>query len=276
MGDHYIPQYYLKGFVLPKNNKIWVYEKNVNRKFSVNPEKIAQENDFYSPKIEKYLANEVEAPANKVLLKIRQRQNIEELDKIIMANYIAVMMKRVPQSKLYFKEKAPEVVQSLKQDLEQELTQIALEEPNLQEEAKNCHSEVIGLLEKFANDPPKDAWLENLPPQRTPQIIEALSNMIWRFFVFDDSPAFLTCDNPVFYSKRIGIGQAESEVIFPISSHIVLWANWRRGNTPLGYVKINKQLVIKVNQCIVSNSTRYIFHAKDEYWIPQFISKNSC
>lgn len=277
MGDHYVPQYYLKGFVLPGHNHIWVYEKNNDYKFSSNPKNIAQENNFYTPEIEQYLAGKIEAPANEVLLKIRQKQPITESDKLIMTKYMVVMMKRVPENKLFLKERAPEVAQSLQKRWDQELTQFVLEEPELEVIAESYRSKIADLLGKFAKDPPKDVWLENLPPNRTPQIVEALSQMIWRFLVFDDAPVFFTSDNPVFYPKGIGIGRLESEVIFPISSHIILWANWRKGHIPIGYVnKINKQLVRKANQYIVSNSTRYVFRAKDEEWIPKFISKNSC
>lgn len=276
MGDHYVPQYYLKGFVTPKYNQIWVYEKNTGHSFSTNPKNIAQENGFYTPEIEKYLAEKIEAPANEVLLKIRQKQPITESDRITMTKYMVVMMKRVPQNKSFFREKAPEVAQSLQQKWDQELLQFALEEPELETKVESYRSKISDLLNKFANDPPKDIWLENLPPHRTPQIVEALSQMIWRFLVYDDTPAFFTSDNPVFYPKGIGIGRLESEVIFPISSHIILWANWLKGHIPTGYVKINKQLVRRANQCIVSNSTRYIFHAKDEDWISRFISKNAC
>jgi hypothetical protein len=71
MGDHYIPQFYLKGFTEKKDvDSLWVYKKN-GIPFKASIRKIAQENRLYSREAELYLANKVEGPANKVLEKIR-------------------------------------------------------------------------------------------------------------------------------------------------------------------------------------------------------------
>lgn len=49
-----------------------------------------------------------------------------------------------------------------------------------------------------------------------------LSRMTWRFLIIERRPAFVASDNPVFYDASIGIGRAESEVSFPISSNVAL------------------------------------------------------
>tara|TARA_B100000959_G_C14989675_1_gene627219 strand:+ start:3700 stop:3900 length:201 start_codon:yes stop_codon:yes gene_type:complete len=66
MGDHYIPQQYLRGFLSSKDKRIWVFEKGPSKPFLSKERKIANENNYYSPEIEVYLANAIETPANAV------------------------------------------------------------------------------------------------------------------------------------------------------------------------------------------------------------------
>ena len=57
MGDHYVPRYYLKGFTKDDGKRIWVYDKNERRSFATQVQSIANETAFYSPEVERYLAN---------------------------------------------------------------------------------------------------------------------------------------------------------------------------------------------------------------------------
>jgi hypothetical protein len=96
--------------------------------------------------------------------------------------------------------------------------------------------------------------------------------MTWTFLTFDDRPAFLTCDNPVFYFTSIGIGNPDSEITFPISSTLTLLATWR-GDLTQDYLKTTEQVVREVNRRTAHNATKYIFHCREEYWIEPFIRK---
>lgn len=81
MGNHYVPRYYLKGFSQDDGKSICAYDKNERRCFATQVKSIANETDFYSPEVEEYLANSIEAPANGVLKKIRDRIEISADDK---------------------------------------------------------------------------------------------------------------------------------------------------------------------------------------------------
>ena len=85
MHNHYVPQYYLKGFCSNANGDIWTYDKKEARVFSVNIIRIANICGFYSEGIEKYLADDIESPANRVLDKIRNRERLEENDKVALS-----------------------------------------------------------------------------------------------------------------------------------------------------------------------------------------------
>lgn len=272
MGDHYVPQYYLKGFSNREGKQIWVYDKQERRKFLTQVKSIANVTGFYSPEVEQYLADTIEVPANRVIRKIRDRGQITGYDKGILAEYMAVMMKRVPKGKERLREHAPSVARKLSQETGEQLTIMASTHPEKATLIQKRKSEIQEILDKYSKDPPKEIWLDNIPPERSPGVVAALTGMTWRFLTFDDKPVFLTSDNPVFYFTSIGIGKPESEVTFPISSYIILWATWRT-DLPKGYITATNQTVKEINRRTVRNALRYLFHRKDEYWILPFVTK---
>ena len=198
MGDHYIPQYYLKGFASSGNDMVWVYEKGGLLKFQSQIKNIAHETDYYSPEVERYLANEIEDPANSVIKKIRDHKKLTQSEKEKLAIYMVVMLKRVPQSKIRMKKMAPAVAQSLQQKWDKEISKLILENPSQTDLFEKRRAEIKANLEKYSKNLPKDFWLELIPPERTPNIVKVIPKMIWLFLTREKFPAFLTCDNPVF------------------------------------------------------------------------------
>lgn len=274
MGHHYVPQYYLKGFSESDDDLLWVYEKGIGCRFNAKIKNIGNITKFYSPKVEQYLANTIEEPANKILEKIRKRHKISEDDKKIFAEYVAVMWKRVPRGKERLKKIAPKVSQKLSKELNRDLDIIASQGLTKTSLIKKSRVKIKEILDKYAKNPPKEIWLNNILFKRNPRIIAAVRAMNWTFLTFDEKPVFLTCDNPVFYFTDIGIGNPESEITFPISSKITLWATWRN-DLPQDYIQTTKQVVKEINRRTAHNASRYIFHGRDEHWIESFIKKHS-
>lgn len=274
MGDHYVPQYYLKGFASPVDGMIWTYEKGGTIKFQSDVKNTGHETNYYSPEVEKYLANKIESPANKVIEKIRCKEKLTPHDKKSLATYIVVMLKRVPQSKIRMKEMAPGVTQQQEEKWDQEISKLLNEHPEKTDLLEKRRAEIKQNLEKYSINPPKDFWLTLIPPERSPNVINVLQQMTWHFLTFDEYPAFLSCDNPVFYFTWMGIGKPESEVTFPISSNIVLWATWRK-DIEEKYSEIKRQALKEINRRTATNATRFVYHTRNESWIPKFISKKN-
>lgn len=251
---------------------IWVYEKGGSLKFPANIKKIAQKTNYYSTEVERYLANEIEGPANSVIKKIRDHKQLTQSEKEKLAIYMVVMLKRVPQSKIRMKKTAPIVAQSLQQKWDKEILKLILENPSQTDLFEKRRAEIKANLNKYSKNLPKDFWLELIPPERTPNSVKVIPEMTWLFLTCEKFPAFLTCDNPVFYFQGIGVGKPESEITFPISSNIVLWVTWR-SDIQEGYSPIKNQAIKEINRRTATNATRFIYHARDEDWIPRFINK---
>ncbi len=271
MGHHYLPQYYLRGFVID-NDLLWAYEKGTGQKHFTQVKGIANITNLYSPKVEEFLANNIEAPANIVLEKIRDRDKITEDNKTTFSKYMAVMWKRVPRLKERLREMAPSLAEKISDDVNRDLDRIAFQQPEKVPLIKKRRREIKVILDRYSKHPPDTIWLENIPPQTTPRALAAIKAMKWTFLTFDEYPAFLTCDNPIFYFTQMGLKRPESEITFPVSSNITLWATWR-DDLPEGYVKTTKQVVREINRRTAHNSGRYIFHGQDESWIESFVKK---
>ena len=51
MGQHYVPQYYLKGFS-ESDDMLWAYEKGTEHKFKSKIKNIGNITNFYTPEVE--------------------------------------------------------------------------------------------------------------------------------------------------------------------------------------------------------------------------------
>jgi len=247
------------------------------RVFCAGTRRVAIETGYYSDEIEQYLANKVEGPANSVIKKIRERQIITVREKIDLSRYMVVMLKRVPRGKERVEEKSPEVLEGLLDDLDEQLAELLNQYPDI-EHLKQKKEELNQLRKRIETDPDykndlvKDAWLKLLPPDMTPKSVKALSLMTWRFLTFDRESVFLTSDNPVFFFTNIGIGNEHSEVTFPISSNVALWATWRQ-DLEEGYFHAKESQIHQINRRTVSIATRYVYYSDETDWVIKLVNR---
>jgi hypothetical protein len=227
---------------------------------------------LYPPELEKYLSEEIEGPANRVLGKVRNREALTPADKVRLSTYIGVMWKRVPKGKSRLKERAPKLAAELRETLHRELDEAVAKDPSKEGLAQRRKAETDEILARYSDEPPDEIWHHIIPAERTPRIILALATMTWRFFTFGKKPAFLTSDNPVFFFPQFGVGRPESELSFPVSSHVTLWAT-RRLDLLEGYFPTTPRVVEEMNRRLASITTRYAFHAEEEDWILPFLAK---
>lgn len=272
MGDHYIPQYYLRGFCRDFGRELWVYDMQEARKFPTQVKSVANICGLYPPHLEKYLSEDIEHPANKVLDKIRNREHISPADKATLSRYMVVMWKRVPEGKNRLKERAPAITSEIREALFKELDAAILKNPSKEKIVRSRKAEIDEICNRFSQDIPDDIWHQVIPADRTPNAILAIATMTWRFFTFDEKPAFLTGDNPIFFFSHLGIGGGESELSFPISTNVLLWAT-RRFDLPEVYFPATPAIVKEMTRRIASITTRFVFHPEDEYWILPFLAK---
>jgi hypothetical protein len=272
MGDHYIPKFYLKGFAdTSRIAFIWVF-RNGNQPFITAIRKIAQEDNFYSKEIEQLLANEVEYPANKVIHKIRDQKSISQEEKFTLAKYMMVMWKRVPENKEWVKKKFPEISGPIFERFSKRLSELSELRPEKIEIIEKQRRELQEFQNNKVDELIYDIWLQNIPPEKTPQSVDVFSQMTWRFMIASRGQYFITSDNPLFFFPWMGIGKEMSEVTFPITKDIALWATWRI-DIGEGFFPASSQLVKEVNRRTASISTQFLYSPYPAEWIKLLANK---
>ncbi len=275
MGQHYIPRYYLSGFGEPSDpSNVWVYEKGTRRVFSTTVKTAANENNRWPEDIEQYLANQIEEPANPVLDKIRNRQLITESDKDVLSTYMVCMLMRVPKGLARTKATAPKVLDKVFDDVRREILRLMTEHPSKKTILENRLEELPGLRSKYETDFPIEVWYQNLDRDALPRLRAVLPTMTWTFLTSDKRQPLLTSDNPVFFFESLGIGKSESEVTFPISSEVALWASWRKSVTE-GYVAVKDAVLREINRRTASAATRYVYYSHQVQWVVNLINKKN-
>jgi hypothetical protein len=224
MGHHYIPREFLRGFAEP-GSEDWIHQdyrkaKKVSR---IRIRDAAQERSFYPEEIETYLAQTIEGPANTVLNKLREGKAITPKDKTTLAIYIIQLGSRVPIVKESSMEVAPNLVDSVVTEMEEEISSAIARDPALASRAADLRKEPLQFSNNFRKGP--EPWHAYLIGEK-PKSVAALSLMNWAFMLSGEDD-FVTSDNPVFLES--GFGKPEGGLTVPLSSDIVLFASWTLG-----------------------------------------------
>jgi len=149
----------------------------------------------------------------------------------------------------------------------------------------NQYPSKIGIVEKSrkelkeSRDTKEDEliyeiWLENIPPDKTPQSVEVLSQMTWRFLIAPNGQYFITSDNPLFFFHWMGIGKKRSEVTFPITKDMALWATWRI-DLAEGFFPALPRVLKEINRRTASISSTYLYSPRSEKWIQTLANKGT-
>jgi len=271
MGQHYIPQYYLEGFTeSTDSSNIWVYEKGNNRIFRTSTKTAANENNRWPKSVEEYLANQIETPAKPVIDEIRNRQSLTQSAKDAFSAYMVVMLQRVPRGLERAKEIAPKVRDKVFDDIEKEINRLITLHPSKKSILQNRLQELASFKLKYENEFPKEVWYNLITSGPLLQILATLPTMTW-IFLTSHRQHFLTCDNPIFFFEGLGIGKPESEITFPLSNTVTLWATWR--NLKEGYIPAKETIIREINRRTASAATRYIYYSEEAQWVVNLINK---
>lgn len=274
MGDHFLPRYYLRGFAEePETNIIYRYQKGTNELLKTNVKNVAQENKLYSRALEKFLAREIEKPGNPVLKKIRIHQNISIAEKKVLSRYIVVMMLRVPQTKIQMTtwfEKNKEVYFD---GFEAQLRRLIDANPDKADIAAKRIQELREVRDQ-GRIKPEEIWHSMVTPERLPKVSLAIENMTWTFLIAKKTSGFLTGDNPVFFSKEIGLANRSAELTFPISTDVALLAFWGKDIT-CRFEIAKESAVQEINRRTVNFATKYIFYYHPAQWVINLLTKRN-
>lgn len=275
MKTQYLPEYYLKGFTeVTDAEMIWLYDQQSRMGRPITIYKACADNQFDADVREYYLIREVEDPAKEVILKIRKQVLITPEEKKTLALYLILLWKRTPGRKKIMRGMDLGVMEQIKQKTYQQLEETYAAHRETEDLYYKRRAELDGLFNDQQRMQPilKDSWEETFKPEIFLMSVHALTSMNWSFWVSDDEP-FVTNDNPLFFHANLGIGQEKSEVCFPVSTRVALWATWRSDIREGAFFKANRQLVQELNRRTVGNRVRSVFASSKLEWITKSLSE---
>lgn len=270
MGHHYLPQHYLLG--LADGVKLWGHDVAAALSFRTQVKSLANETDMYTEELERHLANVVEGPAQDVINRARKRIKLRDEDRELLATYIIAMWKRVPAGRNRVAGHIPQLAETIRVQVVQQLDALAAAEPELVKRAQSRKAEVNQIISAYKENPPDYFWHHTLKSGATPRTVQSLLSMDWHFLV---SPGedFITCDNPTFFFESEGIGTDQSELSIPLSSEICFWANRANSNRPQ-YFSTDRSVVLELNRRSAHNTKRFIYTREESPWLLDFAQKS--
>lgn len=278
MKNHYIPQFYLKNF---SNGAgfVFVYDKHSRKSFSTTPYNIGAEHHFYSDDIEEYLADHHDGPSSTIIRKFESQQIICKNDRLKFSEFMIGIWRRVPKGRERADKLGPDIISNTLNEREQEMRRFLALNQDHQDISKYLSrfksfmrvKEKIETNELYRNEFIEYGWLSSIESKRTPESINALSRMEWTFLI-SSQPVFLTSDNPLFFFEDIGIGDLDSEVVFPVTNKVTLIAT-NRNSSDTKYRSVKKREISQINKRTATQAARFLFYSTELEWIPKFAHK---
>lgn len=274
MGNHYIPQEYLRGF---SNDRkiIWRYDKAKNNIDTADIESVLQKKNLYTEELENSMTRALENPANAVMRSIQKREKICTQDRKRLANYIFLTLIRGPLGKRQTKSMIPGAANHVEQKLLHELNENLISGiigSTEFEERKKLYKEII---EQQANEKQVEIWHKVIHPEkewRAPR--DLLQSMGWTIYNFEKDTQIFTSDYPLTYNKNgFGFGDRNVKLQFPISSSTLLQMDWDSIGS-LRYKRGSKKLAEAFNRNLVKSANRLVIFKNKEAWMEKFFNKN--
>jgi Protein of unknown function (DUF4238) len=274
MGHHFVPQRYLRNFEDPrKAGFIWLHDKRAGSFRLASIEKVVQSKRFYSPEIETVLAKDVEIPGNTVIDKLIRNAAITHVERLQLAYYIGVMLKRIPASRRRAREMIPGVLADVVSNVRQQLNSIANSLRADPELLARRLREVDATEKKFALQPPPNVLARIQEPWPSEGMLRALFGMTWRVLVSSGPQFFVTTDNPAFFFRGYGLARLESELSFPLCPTHALHGSWQTAQSDLVFLPATQAVVKEINRRLASETERLAFYHKPAPWLLTILPK---
>ena len=194
-------------------------------------------------------------------------------DKVTLAYYMATMMKRVPRHRQRLATMIPGVMDGTFNELYSQLAVAREANPEYVQNIDHHIGRAQELQEQYKKALPPELMVRLREPWPSPNVAATLAAMTWRLGISEGPSFFLTNDNPLFFFECWGVGRAESEIAFTLSTTMVLHANLQQGRD-LAYFPMPQALVKEINRRYAMSATRYLFYNRGEDWVKALSQKD--
>ncbi len=291
---HYIPKFYLKGFIDSKNEpNIWVYDKDDGKVIKATAKNIAVEKHYFSfineggerdsETIENLMAG-IESEAAEVVKKINSHDELHESEKFTFTGFVTCMMLRVPNYRQNTENAVSEMLKKMSIIWASHKKGF---EASVKKMEKETGKEIGMPIEELRQFTLKGEYDVKIDPQFSLALIlgqfESLHkiffNMRWAFLKATQEHKFLSGDNPLFYDDPthdpnsfygVGLANKNIEVTFPVSNDIAAYGSWKG---PEGYIQAKNNTVRTINRRTVSAALKFVFSSDKSDTLKRFVTK---
>lgn len=292
---HYLPVFYLKGFVDPHNEPyIWLYEKGNPDVKKATARHIAVKKDYYSlttpegnkdsETFENILAK-IESRVSPIFRKIRNHKELNDQERWSFSFFLAFIMVRVPN----FRDNIEEVLGETAKRMNMILATDPRNFKAMIEKFEADRGEKIGMpVEKFRKFMAEGQYENRATPQfglgmatkTAINLIPIFFGMNWTFLEATDDCKFVTSDNPLSYvdpkhdpNSFLGVGllNKNTEVTFPISKDLMLLGMSKNFK---GDRMLSNKIVRDMNRRTVVSALRFIFASQYSDGLSRLVQKH--
>ncbi len=292
---HYLPVFYLKGFVDPHNEPyIWLYEKGNPDVRKATARNIAIEKDYYSfitpegnkdsETFENGLAK-IECGVAPIFRKIRIQNKLDDQERMLFSLFLALIMARVPNFRNNIEQALGETAKRMNMILATDSGNFKAMIENLERDTGKKTGMPVDEFRKFIAEGQYDI-------RATPQfalgmaagiavkLIPIFFEMNWTFLETTGDHKFVTSDNPLSYIDPthdpksfygVGLSNKNVEVTFPISKDLMLLGMWK--NFESDKILGNK-LVRDMNRRTVISALRFVFASQYSDGLKKLVQKH--
>jgi len=288
--QHYLPQFYLKGFIL--DGKFWVYDRQLNEFRKQTPINTAIEKDYYSftdkngeknTNIEKILAD-VEGRIVPVINKIKSQEKINDDDKGIMSLFLSFLNYRVPEFEKLSNEIAQKISKFTIQNLISSKEQATKWIENYKKDTGKSFDVSSEILFEYAQNPQFKITIDRNTTLR--QMLDLsykntnwLYNLDWVIIRAPEKTSFITSDNPFVLLppkgfpigiRGYGLKTRGVTKIIPLSKEQCITIGSPGNN--FKYVDISIKTVRDINLYVTSRCDRFVI-GRDEKQLRSIVKR---
>ena len=291
---HYLPKFYLNGFVDPDNKPyIWVYEKGNPTIKKATPRDIAVEKHYYSfttlegnkdSETFENILSIIEGHAAPIFEKVKNHQSLDEEERVWFAAFLALTMTRVPNFRKNIEEATVQIVKKQNMIVASDRAWLKSKIEDLERETGKKIEVSVEDLQRFILSGQYDIKLDPQFSLRAisiaVDIIPLFYKMSWSFLEATKDYKFVTSDNPIFYIDPthnpksfygIGLANRNIELTFPVSKDLMFLGTWSKEIE--GYKILNNKFVKELNRRTISSALRFVFSSQYSKELNRLVQK---
>ncbi len=290
---HYLPEFYLEGFVDPRNRPfVWVYEKGDSKIRKASAKDIAVQKHYYS-----FITSEghkdtetfenffglIEGHVAPVFQKLKRHESLDDEEKSWFAIFLSSIMIRVPNFRENIEKSAAEVIRRINVKIASDTEAFKSMINSFEKETGDKIGLPVEDLKKFILNGKYEIKVD---PQFSLYMLTLINDfgllfhkMGWTILT-SDGYRFITSDNPLSYDdpthdprSPLGIGLLNKNVrlTFPVTKEFALFATWSKQGD--GYLKASNKLVRAINQRTIQSALKFVFSSERSEGLNNLVQK---